>query len=383
MKTLAEGLRSSTPSLISRKYQSSSFPPRLLDRHDRPVLGDSRRGRLLDRLLDPDRAIGLHRALVDEGRARVDRGPDVPLHHQATERPAAPRKTAAESPTRLPPAIGPERRSSRAERKIEPRDRHALLDAPVLIVGGSLVGLSAAVFLGPRGVRVAGRRASPRDRDPPARGARQPAHDGDLPRGRDRGAIEEAAAREFVQNGAIVSVESLGGKELDWYFREINEGVEDLSPRRGSSSPRSAWSRSCSARPARAGAEVAVRIGGRRRLEQDGDGVTAAIRPRDGGDERTVRAQYLVAADGAHSPTRERLGIEHARPRQLLGQHHDLLPCRHPRVARRPEPERDLRLPSAARRLLPLLDRRRRRLPRRQRDDRRGRATARPRSART
>ena len=43
-------------------------------------------------------------------------------------------------------------------------------------------------------------------------------------------AIEEAAAREFVQNGAIVSVESLGGKELDWYFRNINEGVEDLSP---------------------------------------------------------------------------------------------------------------------------------------------------------
>ena len=27
-----------------------------------------------------------------------------------------------------------------------------------------------------------------------------------------------------------MSVESLGGKELDWYFRYINEGVEDLSP---------------------------------------------------------------------------------------------------------------------------------------------------------
>ena len=43
-------------------------------------------------------------------------------------------------------------------------------------------------------------------------------------------AIEEAAAREFVQNGAIVSVESLGGQELDWFFRNINEGVEDISP---------------------------------------------------------------------------------------------------------------------------------------------------------
>ena len=27
-----------------------------------------------------------------------------------------------------------------------------------------------------------------------------------------------------------MSVESLGGREIDWYFRNINEGVEDLSP---------------------------------------------------------------------------------------------------------------------------------------------------------
>src|SRR4029079_19552016 len=44
--------------------------------------------------------------------------------------------------------------------------------------------------------------------------------------------VEAAAAREFVQNGAIVSVESLGGTELDWYFRNIKEGVEDVRPSR-------------------------------------------------------------------------------------------------------------------------------------------------------
>ena len=42
--------------------------------------------------------------------------------------------------------------------------------------------------------------------------------------------IVEASEAEFVQNGAIMSVESLGGKEIDWYFRNINEGVESLSP---------------------------------------------------------------------------------------------------------------------------------------------------------
>ena len=29
-----------------------------------------------------------------------------------------------------------------------------------------------------------------------------------------------------------MSVDSLGGKELDWFFRFINEGVEGLSPSR-------------------------------------------------------------------------------------------------------------------------------------------------------
>ena len=36
------------------------------------------------------------------------------------------------------------------------------------------------------------------------------------------------------------------------------------------------------------------------------------LQPRDGGPERRVRAQYLVAADGAHSSVRRQLGIEMA-----------------------------------------------------------------------
>ena len=104
-------------------------------------------------------------------------------------------------------------------------------DVPVLIVGGSLVGLSAAVFLGHLGVpslvleRHRGTAIHPR-----AALVNQRSDRG-VSRGRAcRQEIEEAAATEFVQNGAIVSVESLGGKELDWYFRFINEGVEHISP---------------------------------------------------------------------------------------------------------------------------------------------------------
>ena len=42
--------------------------------------------------------------------------------------------------------------------------------------------------------------------------------------------VEAAATREFRQNGAIVAVESLGGKELHYFARSWNDGVEDLSP---------------------------------------------------------------------------------------------------------------------------------------------------------
>src|SRR5205814_5048974 len=41
----------------------------------------------------------------------------------------------------------------------------------------------------------------------------------------------------------------------------------------------------------------------------DATGVSVTTRQVDGGEEREVRGQYLIAADGAHSRIRERLGI--------------------------------------------------------------------------
>jgi len=43
-------------------------------------------------------------------------------------------------------------------------------------------------------------------------------------------------------------------------------------------------------------------------FEQDDTGVTAVVRQRDSGVAETVRADYLIAADGVHSPVRSALG---------------------------------------------------------------------------
>jgi putative polyketide hydroxylase len=44
-------------------------------------------------------------------------------------------------------------------------------------------------------------------------------------------------------------------------------------------------------------------------LDLDEAGVTAVLHDRDSGESQAVRAEYLVAADGVHSPTRNSLGV--------------------------------------------------------------------------
>ena len=103
-------------------------------------------------------------------------------------------------------------------------------DVPVLIAGGSLVGLSTALFLGQHGVRSLVVERHPGTAIHP-RAALFNQRTIELYRGAGlEEAIIDASTREFEQNGAIVSVESLGGRELEYYFRHINDGVESLSP---------------------------------------------------------------------------------------------------------------------------------------------------------
>lgn len=180
---------------------------------------------------------------------------------------------------------------------------------PVLVVGGSLVGLSTSLLLASRDVphllveRHRGTAIHPRAAS---------FHQRTMEIFRGAGlqdAVEAAAAKEFVQNGAIMAVESLGGKELRYFFRSYNAGVEHLSPTPRIFLTQVGLEPLLRQRAAELGADH--RFGTELvSFEQDDQEVRCVLRPRDGGAEQTVAATYVVAADGAHSTVRERLGIE-------------------------------------------------------------------------
>ena len=181
-------------------------------------------------------------------------------------------------------------------------------DVPVLIVGGSLVGLSSALLLAWHGVEsLVAERHPGTAIHPRAAHFNQRTIEIFRSVGLER-TIMEAAATEFVQDGAIMSVETLAGRELEWFFRNVNEGVGELSPSRQLFITQRGLEPILRARAQELGArlEYSCEVVS---LEQDEEGVTALLRGRDDGEERTVRARYVVAADGSRSPVRERLGI--------------------------------------------------------------------------
>jgi len=181
-------------------------------------------------------------------------------------------------------------------------------DVPVLIVGGSLVGLSSAIFLAWHGVptlnveRHRGTAVHPRAGHFQLR---------TLELFRSVG-LEEIIRRkseeQYDPNGGIAAVESLSGEQIATYIADINSGVADVSPSVRFFMTQQALEPILRTRAEELGADL--RYGTELvSFEQDADGVSAVVKDLDSGVERTVRARYMIAADGNRSPIRERLGI--------------------------------------------------------------------------
>jgi 2-polyprenyl-6-methoxyphenol hydroxylase-like FAD-dependent oxidoreductase len=180
--------------------------------------------------------------------------------------------------------------------------------ARIIIAGGGLVGLASALFLAQQGVAplVVERRQ---------RGSVLPRaahfHLRTLELFRAAGIEDEVKAQslaEFLPEGAIIERESLAGPKRADIIASLNEGVEALSPCRRLFINQSSLEPILRRHAEAQGVEFldGHEIGN---VQQDASGVAVVARDVLSGAERRFAAAYLVAADGAHSIVRERLGI--------------------------------------------------------------------------
>ena len=181
-------------------------------------------------------------------------------------------------------------------------------NVPVLIVGGSIVGLSTAMFLAWYGVRSVSVERHPGTAVHPRAGH---FHLRTLELLRSVGLEDEVrslSAEQFGLDGGINAVESLAGREIARYIDNLNKGVAEVSPSVRLFLTQQRLEPILRARAEELGARLhyATELTS---LEQDAHGVTAKVTEVDSGRQRTIRAKYLVAADGNRSPIRENLGI--------------------------------------------------------------------------
>lgn len=180
---------------------------------------------------------------------------------------------------------------------------------PVLIVGGSLVGLSMSVFLGRLGVPHMLVEKHERTSHHP-RGRGNNLRTMELFRVAGMEPDIRKAASVLRENHGILQARTLAGTEQEWLFRQIDPGnrTAGFSP--------AGWCLCSQNDLEPVLLQHAERLGGVVRFgtelvsfEQDGNGVTAELLDRSTGRRSTVTADYLVAADGPRSPVREHLGI--------------------------------------------------------------------------
>lgn len=178
----------------------------------------------------------------------------------------------------------------------------------VLVVGGSLVGLASALFLAWHKVPVVMVERHPGS-SPHPRAMGYTERTLELLRAVGLGDKIPQVPRNFRLRRA--RIESLAGawyEESAWTTREIAGPAPEYSPMGQAALAQDRIEPILRQRALELGADVRLRTQFLR-LEQDADGVTAVLRRREDGSEHTVRASYLIAADGGASPIREQLGV--------------------------------------------------------------------------
>ncbi|MFG2998643.1 FAD-dependent oxidoreductase [Streptomyces sp. NPDC048340] len=180
---------------------------------------------------------------------------------------------------------------------------------PVLVVGGSLVGLSTSLFLSRHGVRHmvvekhSGTSDHPRGRGINAR---------TMELFRTAGAEDaiRKAASLLENNMGILQTESLMGDDHKWLVKAIDPSgaLSRFSPTGWCVCSQNNIEPILAAQSREQGADVRFSTE-LMSFDQDATGVSALVKNRQTGEHTTVRADFLIAADGPRSPVREQLRI--------------------------------------------------------------------------
>ena len=183
----------------------------------------------------------------------------------------------------------------------------SVVRVPVLIVGAGAAGLATSALLAKHGVSsllVEKRREIfiyPKARNLSFRSL-------EILRGLGLGDQVHAVAdrvSDMVVKPTLNSAEEELAIDIDAFFA----GLDQLSPEPAVQyCPQSSLEPMLLAETRRRGSEV--RYGTElRSFEQDDTGVTAVLHDLDSGEDQTVRADFLIAADGVHSKIRKSLGV--------------------------------------------------------------------------
>jgi len=181
----------------------------------------------------------------------------------------------------------------------------------VLIVGGSLNGLTMAMLLARRGVRCVVVERHPRT-------SIQYKFRGISPRTmeiyRAAGIEAEIRARDLIadRSAYVGRMKTLADTEVSWQGVPWSDTTE-IGPAAAATCDQDQLEPILRAQAERHGADVRFNT----ELEsfiQTPDEVVARIRDRTSGTGTTLRVEYLIAADGAQSPIREAIGIQRHGP---------------------------------------------------------------------
>ncbi|MFE9113980.1 FAD-dependent monooxygenase [Streptomyces collinus] len=178
---------------------------------------------------------------------------------------------------------------------------------PVLIVGGGLTGLSAAVFLAHHGIAATLVERHPDTSIHPKARAINP-RTMELYRAVGMEERVRAGRSPISGNTDLVHVESLAGKERVRMPSASPEDIGRISPTQWTLIDQNQLEPILRERAVEAGADVrfSTRVDG---LQEDAEGVLAHTTDLSTGESSQIHARYVIAADGSRSPLREMLGI--------------------------------------------------------------------------